>query len=115
MTPEQIIQREICDYLKDKGVFFFRVDRTGIYDAKRKCFRVNRDPYRRKGVADILGIWNRQMIAIEVKTKKKYPTKEQKEFIADVIKYGGFGFVARSVDDVKSMLFADTGPPGACF
>lgn len=105
MMPEQKIQREICEYLKSKGMFFFRVDRVGIYDPKRKCFRMNHDPYRRKGVSDILGIWNCQMIAIEVKTKKSYPTKEQKEFLADINKYGGIGLVARCVDDVKSLLF----------
>lgn len=115
MTPEVSLRREICAYLKSKGALIFVHDSVGIYDPKRKCFRTNVDPYRRKGVCDILGIWEKRFLGIEVKVKGNYATREQKEFLADVNKYGGIGFVARSIDDVKSVMFADLNPPGACF
>lgn len=106
MTPENEIKREICIFLREKGVFFFVVDRVGIYDPVRRCFRSNKDPFRRKGVSDLLGIWRGRFMAIEVKTvkPKTYPSKEQKSFLQDVADAGGIAIVARSVDDIRKAL-----------
>lgn len=104
MTPENAIKNSICAWLAYQKCFFWISDRVGIYDVARKQFRSNKSPYRIKGVADILGIWKGKLLAIEVKTPKKYPSPEQREFLSNVIKHGGIGFVARSIDDVKEFL-----------
>jgi penicillin-binding protein-related factor A (putative recombinase) len=104
MTPETFIKRTICSWLKGRGAFIFVHDSVGIFDPIRRGFRKNYDPHRIKGVSDILGIWKGQFLAIEVKVAKKYPSKEQKEFIANVIEHGGVAFVARSVEDCEKEL-----------
>lgn len=107
MTPENRIKRDICDFLKSARGFFFVVDRVGIFDPVRRRYRTNQDPYRRKGVSDLLGIWRGRFIAIEVKTpkpKKTYPSKDQKSFLQDVADAGGIAIVARSVEDVRKAL-----------
>lgn len=45
-----------------------------------------------------------QFLAIEVKQEKKKPTKEQQNFIDFVNSNGGFGFVARSEQDIIDNL-----------
>lgn len=104
MTPENQIKRAICQWLAAKRAFFWVTDRVGIYDPTRKTFRSNRDPYRIKGVADILGSWKGRLLAIEVKTKTGRISQEQKQFLARVNESGGIGFVARSIDDVEREL-----------
>jgi hypothetical protein len=103
MTPETRIKRLICSYLKLKyeDIYFWVTDRVGIYDAKAGVFRRNVDPYRIKGISDILGILpNGRLLAIEVKTKTGKVSSDQKLFIDKVNKLGGLAFVARSIDDV---------------
>ena len=104
MTPENRIKRDICDFLKASGGMIFVHDSVGIFDPVRRCYRANQDPFRRRGVSDLLGIWKSRFIAIEVKVPKKYPTKEQKEFLRDVAAAGGIAVLARSVDDVRKAL-----------
>lgn len=104
MTPENRIKRDICHFLKSLQSFFFVVDRVGIFDPVRRAYRSNKDPYRRKGVSDLLGIYRGRFMAIEVKVPKKYPSKDQKSFLQDVADAGGIAIVARSVEDVKKAL-----------
>ena len=104
MTPENKIKRDICIYLKGLGALIFTHDSVGLWDPTKRCYRINYDPFRRKGVSDLLGIWKARFIAIEVKVPKKYPTKEQKEFLRDVAAAGGIAVLARSVDDVRKAL-----------
>jgi hypothetical protein len=104
MTPENRIKRDICDFLKASGALIFTHDSVGIFDPIRRVYRANRDPYRRKGVSDLLGIWKARFIAIEVKVPKQYPSKEQKQFLKDVADAGGIAVLARSVEDVRKAL-----------
>lgn len=104
MTPENLIKRQICAYLKARGALIFVHDSVGIFDPIRKVYRVNQDPYRRKGVSDLLGIWKARFLAIEVKVKGRYPTKEQKQFLKDVAEAGGIAILARSTKDVEEAL-----------
>lgn len=99
MTPESAIRNQICSWLSFQKCFCFVHDSVGIYDPKTKRFRSNTNRYRIKGVADVLGIWKGKFLAIEVKTKRNYPTPEQKTFLARVNAEGGIGFVARSIED----------------
>lgn len=104
MTPETAIKRQICSWLQLNGIFIFTHDSVGIYDPIKKKFRLNKDPFRLRGVSDLLGLYNGKFLAIEVKRPGTYPTKEQKEFIKKVNKLGGIAFVARSIDDVIENL-----------
>lgn len=76
---------------------------TASYDPKigrfRKCSR-----WYRRGVSDILGIYLGKFIALEVKTKKGYPSELQKLFLNDVHKAGGYGAVVRCEEDVDAFL-----------
>jgi hypothetical protein len=104
MTPERAIQNEICAWLKSRGALCFIHDSVGIFDPRRGVFRRNTSPYRIRGVADVLGIWQGRPLAIEVKTKTGRVSPHQKEFLAMWTAAGGIGFVARSVEDVKDEL-----------
>lgn len=108
MTPEVRIRRLICSYLtwKHPEIFFWVSDRVGIYNVKRGAFMANRDPYRIKGVSDILGIFkpSGRFLAIEVKTRTGRVSEEQKAFIANINSAGGVAFVARNVEDVEAAL-----------
>lgn len=57
-----------------------------------------------KGIADILGIYNGRMLAIEVKKPGGKVSPHQRSFLKRVNEEGGIGFVAYSVDDVVSQL-----------
>lgn len=62
------------------------------------------------GSSDLIGFTNTgRFIAIELKTKGKYPTPQQKLFLALVSDWGGLAGVVRSVEDADALL----GPPPA--
>lgn len=99
MTPERIIENQIFAYLKAHGIFCWKTDSVGLYNPTRKVFMKSHNPHRIKGVADIIGILpDGRMLAIEVKSPKGYPSKDQKEFIANITARGGLAFISRSLD-----------------
>ena len=104
MTPERIVQNEICSYLTRIGVFFFVHDSIGVFDPRRGVFRTNTNRYRRRGVSDLLGIFHGRPLAIEVKSAKGRLSPHQKEFLAAWESAGGIAIVARSVEDVMVKL-----------
>lgn len=98
---ETEIQKTILEALWYNKIFAWRNNNTPIYDQKRKVFRAM--PIGSiKGVSDILGIMpDGRFLAIEVKKKGTYASKEQKEFLKNINDNGGLGFVARDLDDLK--------------
>lgn len=86
-----------------KGILAFKIKSMGTYDPTLKRFR-SPSPWYRKGVSDILGIYKGKFMAIEVKSAKGNPSPEQVSFLADVIRAGGIGFIARSIEDVERKL-----------
>lgn len=117
MTPESKVRNEICSWLKFKRVLCFIHDSVGIFDPVRKVYRTNNNPYRRKGVGDILGVLpGGRFLSVEVKTpevkdlfgkkvqSKGYASPEQKIFIEDVNNQGGVALIARSIQDVEQGL-----------
>lgn len=99
---ETDIVKEIKDYLTVLGIFHFRVNTTGIFDPTRRVFRTFAGGTL--GVSDILGIYGGRFLAIECKMPGKYPSKDQKAFLAQVKASGGIAFVARGIDDVEREL-----------
>lgn len=105
MQPEKAIENQILAYLKSRQIFAFKVKTVGTYDQKLGKFR-KPSPWYRRGVSDILGIYEERFLAIEVKSPKGRLTLEQGLFLKDVIDEGGIAFVARSVIDVTRKLFS---------
>lgn len=106
-NPEQQIKNSILAWLKINGIFAWPIDSVGIYDQERKCYRRKHSIHHIKGVSDILGIYKRRALAIEVKSEKGRLSDEQKEFLRRVDEEGGIAIVARSVEDVERQLSID--------
>ena len=85
---------------------FWKVDCTGIFDAKKGVFRQRKSKHRKKGVSDIIGFYRGRFIAIEVKTpaRRKKTTKEQEEFLESAAENGQLAIVACSVQEVANVL-----------
>ena len=89
---EAEITRSILRYLKDCGAF---------------CYKHWAGPMGRRGVSDIIGcLPGGRFFALEIKTEKGRVSQFQEQFIQDVNKSGGLGFVARSVQEVRERLAA---------
>jgi hypothetical protein len=103
LALESEIQTSILRYLYARGITFWRINTTGIYDVAKKKFR----PSPTKGVSDILGVLpNGRFLAIEVKSPKGSVTKDQQVFLDKVNASHGLAFVARSIRDVEVQLDA---------
>lgn len=113
---EKIVENEILHYLALRQVFAFKVKTVGTFDPIRKKFRRSAANYK-KGVADILGIYQGKFLAIEVKRPEARDdagkiiqragtlSNHQRAFLEDVKAQGGIAVVARSWGDVDTALF----------
>jgi hypothetical protein len=96
---ESDIQKTIMDYLRLKNCLVFKHRNVGIY--KQSTGKYIPLSYGEKGISDIIGLTDTgRFIAVEVKMPKKKPSKEQQEFIDNVVIRGGIAFVAHSLDEV---------------
>lgn len=84
--------------LKDRIMRVLR----GVPDAY--FWRQGATPYGRSGIADILGCWSGQMVAIEVKMPGNKPTPAQCGFINNIKETGGLAFIAYTLDDVLDFI-----------
>lgn len=101
--PEKHIENSILEFLALHNIFAFKVKSQGTFDQAKGQFR-RPSRYYKKGVADILGIFNGKFLAIEVKSAKGRLSPVQKLFLEQVHANGGMAFVARSIDDVATEL-----------
>lgn len=107
-TPEQLVQKTICEWLAVQPDCLFWVNKTqGTFDPRLGIFRKNNGKYARNGVSDIIGIWDGTPLAIEVKSKHGKPSPDQTRFLTDFKAHGGIAFIGRSIEDcVKHLLGA---------
>lgn len=102
MTETQI-QSSIIDYLmllENQGkLFLHRVNNMGVYDPKRKAYRVF-PKGAKKGFPDIIVIKNGVLIGLEVKTGEGKQSNNQKEVEKELKKHGAEYYVVRSLDEV---------------
>jgi len=92
---EHEIQEQIINYLKYKGIFFWR----------NNVGRKHNLHFGLKGSADLLGLTpNGIFFAIEVKDWKGKLSVEQKEFEKKINKNNGIYILARDVDYIKDIL-----------
>lgn len=104
---EKDIENSILAYLSMVNIFAWKVQSTGLFDPVSKRFRRSNNKYHIRGISDILGILEGgKMLAIEVKTPKtkNRTTDDQKFFLNEINRNGGIGFVATSIDDVRTQL-----------
>ena len=101
---EKSIETEILNVLKLKGLFFFKVNKTGIYDAKRKVFRSNKNPHAINGIADIIGCVQGRFVAIEVKSKSGRMTPDQLRFQTRINDEGGLSICVNNLSDCLEIL-----------
>ena len=98
---EADFQKAILQFLKLKGFYVWRNQSTGIFNPKGKGFI----PLGQTGVSDILGILpDGRFLAIEVKKPKGKATPNQIEFLDNINKHKGLGFIAVTVEDVQKIL-----------
>jgi hypothetical protein len=101
---ESSIQVEILDWLNKVGVFAFRVNSAGIYDARSGIYR-RPSKYFMKGQSDIMGCLPcGRMMAIECKAISGRLSPEQAAFLDKMTRQGAVAFVAKSVYEVQEQL-----------
>ena len=100
---EKEIEVQILHYLVGRQILAFKVERQGTFDPRKGVFRRKTGVWK-KGVSDIIGIYRKRPLAIEVKSAKGRLMPEQNDFILEWRSEGGFAFVARSLDDVITNL-----------
>lgn len=99
MVKENDIQKSILEALWYNKIKAWR-NNTGAYRTEHGGFV----RFGTKGSGDIFAIQPKtgRFISIEVKTQKKYPTPDQKQWMQEVNDAGGIAFVARSIDDLRT-------------
>jgi penicillin-binding protein-related factor A (putative recombinase) len=110
MQLEKVIEREILDFLAMKNILAFKIKSQGTFDPIKKQFR-SPSKYFKRGVSDILGIFEGRPLAIEVKSEKGRLSVHQKIFLQQWEDHGGITIVARSVKDVMEKLKACSKDP----
>lgn len=114
MNQETAIQNRILIALSGSGCTVWRVETAGVWMGRKihsdgstvtlANARMMQSGLCRGG-SDIIGISpDGRFLAIEVKTPKGRPTKEQLRFIEAVRRAGGIAGIARSVDDALELL-----------
>lgn len=102
---EKDIKRQIIQWLfMQKNCFAWINTSVGVFDAKKKTYRRTIGVGRINGTSDILGIWQRRFLAIEVKRPGGKLTHDQIVFLERVRENGGIAFTAYSLDDVIKNL-----------
>lgn len=98
---EKEITRQVRDVLKACKIWHYKHYNGGAFQP-------------RKGISDIIGIYNGRFLAIELKKQGWSPPgpeaksyrhfTEQRDFIQEVKDAGGIGFFASSVEEVIEQL-----------
>lgn len=100
---EHEIQKAILEFLQYRPDTFAWGNKTqGTYDPKSGVWRKN--PSALLGVSDILGVYRRKFLAIEVKSRTGEATENQIRFLENINIAGGIAFIARSIDEVEQRL-----------
>jgi len=98
MTPEQIVKKQICDWLELNGALFTLHVRT--FNRKFSSSK-----HMRAGWPDIHGVWkDGRALLIEVKAKGGTISEEQMRIIIKAKSLGGHAFFAYSLEDVQREL-----------
>lgn len=97
MTITNELTRQILSFLSSSNSYAFRVNSVGIVDRRSGITRTA----PKKGISDILGVFNGHFFGIEIKVGKDRLSDEQRGFITNVEHFGGKVFVVHSFEDFK--------------
>ena len=98
---EKEIQKLIIDWLRWQGIFCWKNNSVGIFNKSTGHYI----PMGMKGISDITAVLKGGVICcIEVKAKRGKISPFQEEFLENIRKMGGIGFVARCLEDVELSL-----------
>jgi penicillin-binding protein-related factor A (putative recombinase) len=103
---ETEVQKKILKKLREHKIFCWRVNNMGVPDPNAKGGWRKQNGFNMPGMSDILGVFNKKFLAIEVKApgRIKNVSEKQQKFIDKVKKNGGVAFVADSWELVKKKL-----------
>lgn len=105
---EKDIQRDICEYLDSKGVFFWRSNNIPVFGRSGDGIRRFRalPKFTPRGLPDVICLVKGKFIGLEVK-RPDSPSKTGSEFQVQmgsrIISNGGIYAVVFSLDDVKKI------------
>lgn len=88
MNPETRIQTGIINYLNGQKILNWRM--SGALNLL--------------GFPDVLACYKGRFVALEVKTEKYAPTRQQIKVMSDIKKAGGYAVIVRSIEDVVKVL-----------
>ena len=97
MSKASDLTNKIIDFIYRKGGYAYRSSSTGIYDTRRQQFRTS----AKKGVSDVIGVYQGQFLAIEVKIGADSLRPEQEGFLKNITHHGGLSVVAKDYDEFK--------------
>jgi len=106
---EADVLKAIMQYLKSKGIWFIRVNTTGIMRKGKWC----PSPNITKGTSDLIAMmpespspyfYKGQLVAIEVKAPGGKVSPDQVKFLQSVLDYGGIALVVCCVGDVQDIF-----------
>ena len=102
-TPEKLLENRILDWLNSLAdCFAFKVNTTGIYDAKRKVWRKINGKHIHRGTCDIFGVIDKQFFGIEVKAGYNKPSPDQTKFMERIKLANGVTFWTNDFEKCKS-------------
>jgi len=103
VATEAQIQHSILQYLGTvRGGYFWRNNSGAVktqYKGRSGFLR-----FGKVGSADIIGVLRGRFVAIEVKGRKGKVSDEQRDFITNIDRCGGYAIIARSLDDVIALV-----------
>lgn len=102
-TPESKVLHEVCEYLEQIGVTFWRQNNIPVYDVKLQLHRAM-PKWCIKGVSDLVVLRNGLIHFIEVKAPKGVLSPDQKKFRDMVQKEGALYFVVKSRKDIEVLF-----------
>lgn len=102
---EQNLQKKVLEYLRHLGVFCWKNNTTGIWNASRGTYI----PNPAKGAPDIYAIHCGRLYGFEVKSPTGKVSPEQTTFGMCMTRAGAVWEVVRSLDDVKKYFPDDIG------
>lgn len=104
-NEEQRIKNAILDWIlfQPRKGFAWSQYNGAVYDVRRKCFR-KRSKYALKGVPDIIGLWVRRPLFLEIKKPGGIASPEQKDFIRRARSHGAIAAIVYSYDEAVRFL-----------
>ncbi|MBK7628100.1 MAG: hypothetical protein IPJ16_13055 [Bacteroidales bacterium] len=91
----------IVKYITLKGGFASRINSTGIYDRKLHRYRLGT---QKRGLADVMATFRGLSLHIEVKAGKDRQSEAQKKIESEVIRSGGYYYLARNFTEAKQWI-----------